>query len=269
MIVILSHKRKMKKKLLAIIVSTLSVLFLLCGCDSGDTKAQSEATQVDTKYEELYASIKKEIEITEDLEKDYFVKYYDLNDLNNAKEAAKVAVMNSDEEAYDKVLEDIKSENEKLSEYLKNEKENIYNSQTVIEMGSEYPFKVKESELPVRWDFKPVEKQTSDYPVWVINIEPQTTDTPWTACLFIGSTSSNYTYVINQIETKEIQVKTPGGEMKNALVNTELKFTVLEGFEYDEKVPLNERPAYLVKQGNAVVLLLQSYDGGEFFVPYK
>lgn len=259
----------MKKRLLVIIISMLSVLFLLSGCNSGDSKVESEETEVDTKYEELYAAIKKQIETTDDLEKDYFAKYYDLNDLSNAKEAAQIAVTNSDEESYDKVLEDIKSENEKLSEYLKNEKENIYNSQTVMEIGSEYPFKVEESELPVQWDFQPVEKQTSDYPVWVINLEPKTTDTPWTACLFIDNSSSNYTYAINQIETKEIQVKTPGGEMKNALVNTELKFTVLEGFEYDEKVSLNERPAYLVKQGNAIVLLLQSYDGGEFFVPYK
>lgn len=245
------------KKELAIIASGIVLVTALCGCVSNQEKA----------VQNTYAEIKKEISIAENLEKDYFAQYYDLHDISTARDAAQDAINNSKEECYDEVLHDLSSENTKLSTYLDKEKEKLYNEQTTTDIAYEFPFEVSKSLLPQSWSFEPETKQSSAYPTWIVTYEPDTTDGSPTICFFINDQSPEFSYVINHIETKEINVMNENGEIQNALVNTELKCTVNDGYR-DVNIPLNERPAYFVVCNDQVKLLLQSYEGEDYFIPY-
>lgn len=76
--------------------------------------------------------------------------------------------------------------------------------------------------------------------------------------------------VSNQIDTKKISVQDDNRELKDALVNTEVLFTIQEGYTVDESSVLNERPAYLLKmKSGEIYLALQDYDGSEFYVLYN
>lgn len=246
----------MKKKL-SIVVLCLAFTTMLFGC-----KANEEEYIQDT-----YATIKKTIAFAEDLENDYFAQYYDLNNLTVAKESAQDAVDNSKEESYDEVLNALETETQKLNDYLTKEKEKLYNEQTSTDITYEFPFEVPESSIPQEWFFAPETKQSSAYPTWVISNEAETTDGAPIMGFYIDDSSAEFSYAVNQIPTKEIQVMDEDGEIQSALVNTELKCTVNEGYQ-DPYIPLNERPAYLVICNGQVKLLLQSYEGDEYYVPY-
>lgn len=245
----------MKQKL-TIVALCVVLISVLCGCESNEDSIQN-----------TYAEIKKTISITESLENDYFAQYYNLNNLTVAKNAAQDAINNSKEESYGEILKNLKNENEKLSDYIDKERKKIYNEQTSTDATYEFPFEVSESSLTQNWSFKPEVKQSSSYPTWIVTSEADTTDGTPIICFFIDDSSPEFSYAISQIQTKEIQVMNTDGQIKSALVNTELKCTVKDGYQ-DRNIPLNERPAYFVVCNGQIKLLLQSYEGDDYYVPY-
>ena len=85
----------MKKKLLALALC-FSVSFGLMACGG----AKVESTESTDNSEELFASIRTELNTSEKLESNYFSSFYDLKDFDSAKDAANTALDNSDKESY-------------------------------------------------------------------------------------------------------------------------------------------------------------------------
>ena len=78
-----------------------------------------------------------------------------------------------------------------------------------------------------------------------------------------------YNYTIKQIPTKEIAVQDENRELQKVLVNTQITFKVLEKFSWENKVSLNERPAYFFKdKKDQIYLALKDYEGGEYYILY-
>ncbi len=258
------------KKIFSILSAISFSLLLLSACSSAKSNSQNGSSAIFMdKSTETYASIKRELEKTEQLEANYFAKYYDLTPVNEAKKAAEIAISNSSEDEYESVFKTLSSENSSLDKFIETEEDKIYNIQTEDMPQNEYPFQVHESDLPEEWSFQPIVMQSSKFPSWVITSQPDTTDGKPSANLFINDSSSNYDFSINTISTKEIKVQDENEEIKTALVNTEVIFKQQENYGRDKDTALNERPAYLVKNKNGtIVLLLQSYEGEDYYVPY-
>lgn len=227
----------------------------------GDYKDSSDYVE-----KNLYSMIKDELSRTDNLLEDYFSdSYYNINKLNESKEAAETAVSSSKNDSYIDTFENLKKANNKFEEFIQGERDKLYNEQTHI--SEEAPFEVDTSELPENWNFKPAEKQSSAYPVWIITHESYTTDTPAGANLFIDNQSAEYTFDVHSVETKEIDVKDKDGSITKALVNTEVIFTVQPDYEIFHN-PLNSRPMYFIKKDAQIVLLVPSYEGEDFYIPY-
>ena len=254
----------MKKKLLALALC-FSVSFGLMACGG----AKVESTESTDNSEELFASIREELNTSEKLESNYFSSFYDLKDFNSAKDAANTALDNSDKESYESVLSAIKEQNESLKAFIDKKTDEIYNAVTADSPTSEYPFCVDAEELGETFSLYPICKVSSNEPEWIVGDEPKTTDGEATACLFIDGSSQNYTYEIKQIDTTELQVKTnDDGTIEKALANTQINFTS-DCPEWDDMHAMNERDMYLVKDKSGNVnLLVPSYSGDEYYIPY-
>lgn len=143
-----------------------------------------------------------------------------------------------------------------------------FKSVTELEANEEFPFAVKESDLPKTWSFKPLIKQRINYPTWVVTHESDVLDEPPTASLYIDGSSAEYYYTVNQVETKEIMIQDENRELQKTFVNTEVVFKAKDGYR-GEEIPLNERPAYLLKDKNGqIYLALKDYDGEDWYVLY-
>lgn len=220
----------------------------------------------------MYGLIKKELETTQKLKVNYFAQYYDLKKVESTKFEAEEIISNSLEEKYEIVYQDLKTENDSLQTYIDNEYEKIFNMQTSEEMGYAYPFAVDETHLPEFWSLKPIVKQSSSHPTWIHKGESEVTDKPPYVSLFINGSSQQYDYKTENIETKKINVQNVNGEIKTALVNTEIVFKQQNRHpvNMDENTLLNERPAYLLvdKGTSNIYIALQNYDGEDYYVLY-
>lgn len=219
-------------------------------------------------YNEYYKLLKEEIEEADKLLADYFSEGYDVSKLTETKNNAKIAIEKSDFVNYKEIYSSLSSQDNALNQHIEDEMSKIYNTSTGL--SDQYPFGVDVSEMPAEWSYKPLIKQKSNFPTWVITSEADTLDGQPYANLFINSSSSEYYYAVNQIDTKKISVQDDNRELKDALVNTEVLFTIQEGYAVDESSVLNERPAYLLKmKSGEIYLALQDYDGSEFYVLYN
>lgn len=218
--------------------------------------------------EEQYAAIKTELENTETLQKNYFAKYYDMNDLEKAKSDAEMAVEKSDEENYGTVLAELQSQNNAFSAYISSEVDKLYNAQT---SDGEYPFAVDVQDVSVGFYAELLVKQTSSHPHRVDINEPTYTDESPYAHLWIDGSSRTYDYRIRNVKTKEIKVENENGEIEKALVNTQIKFTLQNRHPVNmgEEEFLNERPGYLFEDKDGYwVLALKNYDNKDYYVLY-
>ena len=245
----------MKKIFLSVLCIVMMILSL-CGCSN---------------TEETYASIKKEIELTEKLESDYFAQYYDMKRISKAKENAEQAIEDSNEEVYNDVLAELQTQNETMMEYIQAERDKLYNVQTNKDVGSKYPFAFNIEELPIGWFAEPLTKPTSSHPSRIDILDSGYSDIAPYACIWIDSSSREYDYNIRNIDTKEICVENENGEIEKALVNTEIQFKQRDRnpVNKDKYRELKERPAYFMENKNGdTILALQNYDGKDFYVLY-
>lgn len=228
------------------------------------------------KYNELYEKLGEEVKKTEEYKKDYFVEDYDTSKIDETTKNVNEALENSDCESYESLYSDISRQNESLKQFIDEKKDNLYNVQTSQDPNEKYPFKVDESEIPVdSYDFSPVNLQSSKHPHWIHSNEPETTDEPYTVCMYRDG-SYRYTISTKQKKTKKIKVQSDDKSIKTALVNTQVKFAIVPELR-DNKlimaidyVKQDERPGYFCKdKHDQIILLLKSYDGEDYYVPYS
>ncbi len=216
----------------------------------------------------LYANLTKELKHSKELLSSYFAQQFDTKDIEIASADAQAAIDSSDSNGYYKVYKALKKADSELDSYIKSEKKKSYSTETY---SGDMPFRLEESDLPSKWSFKPLKLQSSATPNWIISTK-EATDLPTYINLFINGSSRNYTYQLNQIPTKEIKIQDENGEMKTALVNTEVKFSAAfdQAANNDPDKELNERPAYFFARAkdNAIVLALQNYDSEDYYVLY-
>lgn len=224
--------------------------------------AEKEFTQ------QLYSATKKEIETADKLAGNYYTQYYDAKGFDAARENAEAVLNSSDEERYSEAYSELKAENESLQSYIDGETAKSYSVTT--DLDDEYPFMIDEEHLPSQWNFSPIVMQTSSHPTNVVSMK-KATDLPTYIDLFINGSSRNYTYAISQFPTKEISVQGENGEIKTALVNTEVRFAAAfdQAANHDPSKELNERPGYFfVDKNGYIVLALPNYDGEDHYVLY-
>ena len=214
----------------------------------------------------IYSSIKREVEKAQTLENRYFSKYYDLNDFNKAKAAAKEALEKSNVDTYSDVFFDLKNQNDGLASYIDSEIKKLYNVQT--DENGKYPFAVNIDLTAIEWDAEPIRKQNSKHPTWIICSEPDTTDEKPKAIIFTGDECTGECAFENiNVAEKEILIENDKGDIERAIVNTQINFKEVG---YGAISDLNERPAYLLKNKNGeTILALQNYEGKDYFVLYN
>jgi len=218
-------------------------------------------------YNNYYRRLTESIDTANNLKKNYFTKWYDTSKFDGSVQEAEAAISNKSYKEYQSKYEVLTKQIELLNGFIQDSLTSIYNNVTDV-TNHEYPFAVKEEELPKTWSFKPMVKQTASFPTWVMTREAEILNEPPIACLFIGP-SADYHYTINQIETKEITVQDENRQPQKALVNTEVRFKAKEEFSYEKNIPLNERPAYFIKDKKGrICLVLQNYEGGNDYVIY-
>lgn len=213
----------------------------------------------------MYSSIKREIELTQSLEKNYFANYYNTQELFKAKDDAAKAIEDSNVDTYYDVYFALQQQNADLSAFIESEVKKLYNVQTNI--SDEFLFAVDLDLSAIEWDAEPIKKQNSKHPTWIICSEPDTTDTPPHAIIFSGDIcTGDCIFDIVNIEDKEITVEDKDGNLKKAIVNTQVNFTEVG---YGTASNLNERPAYLLKNKDGNILLaLKNYEGKDYYVLY-
>ena len=222
--------------------------------------AEKEFTQ------QLYSATKKEIEAADKLASNYYTQYYDAKGFDAARESAEAVLNSSDEERYSEAYSNLKAENESLQSYIDGETAKSYSVTT--DLDDEYPFMIDEGHLPSQWNFSPIVMQTSSHPTNVVSMK-KATDLPTYIHLYINGSSRDYTYALSQVPTKEINVQDKNGEIKTALVNTEVSFTAVIKQAADHEMELNERPGYFfVDKSGYIVLALPNYDGEDHYVLY-
>ena len=224
--------------------------------------AEKEFTQ------QLYSATKKEIETADKLAGNYYAQYYDAKGFDAARESAEAVLNSSDEERYSEAYLNLKAENESLQSYIDGETAKSYSVTT--DLDDEYPFMIGEEHLPSQWLFSPIVMQTSSHPANVVSMK-KATDLPTYINLYINGSSRDYTYALSQVPTKEINVQDKNGEIKTALVNTEVSFTAAfdQAVNRDPGKELNERPGYFfVDKNGYIVLALPNYDGEDHYVLY-
>ena len=241
---------------LAFIMVIMTLSFASCGTDP----------------KELYFSIATELETSDKLLNNYFANKYDLKDFNNAVQNARTALDNSDEKAYQAVLSELQKQNKAFEAFINDRVNEIYNAQTSQDNSTDYPFKVDVSELPENhWSFKPLILQSSMNPTWIMTTPPETTDANPSMCIFF-KWSAYYDFDVRDIDTKKITVQNENGELTNALVNTEVKISVRDGFNYMDEPPFyTSNPAYLLKNKSGSIMLAVKCrdDGSDYFILYK
>lgn len=217
----------------------------------------------------LYSEISEALEKFDSEKTGYFASRYDLAELNAVAEDARKALESSDEEAYADIHEAIKDELSKFEKFVKDERRKSYS----VDMGEDpaFPFAVPSFILPTEWSLKPAVMQTSSHPNWVL-CEKEAVDLPLYVNFFINGSSRDYTYEVASVPTKAISVQNEDGEIVEALVNTEVRFTA--AFEQwannDPNKELNERPGYFfVDRDFNCCLALQNYDGEDYYVIYR
>ena len=222
--------------------------------------AEKEFTQ------QLYSATKKEIETADKLAGNYYTQYYDAKGFDAARENAEAVLNSSDEERYSEAYSELKAENESLQSYIDGETAKSYSVTT--DLDDEYPFMIDEEHLPSQWSFSPIVMQTSSHPTNVVSMK-KATDLPTYIHLYINGSSRDYTYALSQVPTKEINVQDKNGEIKTALVNTEVSFTAVIRQAADREMELNERPGYFfVDKNGYIVLALPNYDGEDSYALY-
>ena len=222
--------------------------------------AEKEFTQ------QLYSATKKEIETADKLAGNYYTQYYDAKGFDAAKESAEAVLNSSDEERYSEAYSNLKAENESLQSYIDGETAKSYSVTT--DLDDERPFMLDEGHLPSQWNFSPIVMQTSSHPSNVVSMK-KATDLPTYIHLYINGSSRDYTYALSQVPTKEINVQDKNGEIKTALVNTEVSFTAVIRQAANHEMELNERPGYFfVDKSGYIVLALPNYDGEDHYVLY-
>ena len=222
--------------------------------------AEKEFTQ------QLYSATKKEIETADKLAGNYYTQYYDAKGFDAARENAEAVLNSSEEERYSEAYSELKAENESLQSYIDGETAKSYSITT--DLDDEYPFMLDEGHLPSQWLFSPIIMQTSSHPANVFSMK-KATDLPTYIHLYINGSSRDYTYALSRVPTKEINVQDKNGEIKTALVNTEVSFTAVIRQAADHEMELNERPGYFfVDKSGYIVLALPNYDGEDHYVLY-
>lgn len=230
---------------------------------------REEISQEIKSYNTYYASLKNEVERSENLLNDYFAKDYDTSNINTTKDNAQNDIENADFKSYEQAYNDLYQQDNALEQYIKDESGKIFNY-PCSNSNTNYPFAVDIDLFSSTNAYEPIVKQTSANPTLVVFYEPKTLDSLPYACLFIDDESAEYTCSVNQIETKEISIQDETHEIKKALVNTEITFKKNDDYGTDKNTALNERPAYLLKTKNGqVYLALKSYDGDDFYLLYQ
>ena len=220
------------------------------------------------KYNKYYTLLTETVENSNNLKKNYFSKTYDTSKLDTTKDKAEKAISESEYTQYEELYNTLSEQNTILETNIQKSLSEIYNKVT-DEENFDFPFAVKEAEIPAQLSFKPLVKQTESYPTWVTSRDSEVLNEPPVACLFIGGSSAEYNYTIKQIPTKEIAVQDENRELQKVLVNTQITFKVLEKFSWENKVSLNERPAYFFKdKKDQIYLALKDYEGGEYYILY-
>lgn len=241
---------------ITLVLSLLIIMTLSTACTSEE----------DSK--KIYKELKEELKASTELEKSYFSQYYDMEAFSNAKANAQKAIDNSDSEKYSDVYKALKEENSKLSSFIEDEGKKIYNIPTG-NPNKPFPFAINPEDIIPPLQAKPLIKQNSKHPTWVILSEPDTTDENPYANLFINDSSGEYDYTIQNLETTEIKVQDENKNLQTALVNSQISFILQENYSADENTNLNERPAYLlVDKEEHIILALKSYDGEDYYVLY-
>ena len=217
----------------------------------------------------LYAEISEALQKFDSEKTGYFASRYDLVELNAVAEDARKALESSDEKTYADIHEAFKRELSEFEKFVKDERKKSYS----VDMGEDpaFPFAVPSSILPTEWSLKPTVMQTSSHPNWVL-CEKEAVDLPPYVNFFINGSSRDYTYEVASVPTKAISVQNEDGEVVEALVNTEVRFTA--AFEQwannDPNKELNERPGYFFIDKNFnCCLALQNYDGEGHYVIYR
>lgn len=215
-----------------------------------------------------YKAITKTLQDIENIRSNYFAQYYDTSELDAAIDSAQSSLDQSDTDNYESIYDDLSDEYQKFDSFIKDEQEKIYNSPTSVD--AQYPFAVDVTDVTdlVGYQFSPINKQSSSTPTWVIFVDSETTDTLPTADLFINDLSADYTYEISNTDTQEIEVQNEDMNLQTALVNTQIKFNIKPDYSIGVDEQKNMRTAYLINKDGVLELLLQSYDGDTYYIPY-
>lgn len=219
----------MIKKLIAVMSLALMVV-VLCACGQSP--------------EEQYALIKEELKTTESLQSSFFADYYDTKDLEKAKADAEKAIEESNEDVYKEVLTELQAQNEAFLSFIESEKEKSFS----IETGDgDYPFAIDESSIEYYICMIPYEKHSSEYPVDVCFFEADTTDELPLFDFNVKNGICIYSYELQNIDTKWIDVQDGNGEVQKAFVNTEMVFyPAPDSWEPDNELyPLETGSVYL------------------------
>lgn len=238
--------------------------------DKADIKNYAQYKEALKKYNSIiYKEIKKELEKSTESENNYFAQYYDTKNFLNAKLNAQKVIDNSDSEKYSEAYKSLKKENIDISSFIEEESKKIYNIPTSESPDGNFPFSINTEKIVPPIQGKPLIKQNSKHPTWILFIEPDTTDEKPYVNLFINDSSSNYDYKIQDIETTEIKVQDENKDIQTALVNSQINFKVQENYSVNEDTKLNERPAYLfLDKDERIMLALKSYDKEDYYILY-
>ena len=239
--------------------------------DSGQKEQVSNIDSLEEAQERLnqiaYEQLVAELNATDELHASYFAQFYDMSNISYQEQYARSVIEHTTEEEYIDALESLKTANEEFESFISERTSESYSRQT---NGGECPFAFDVSALPEEWSFQPASMQTSSHPTWVTS-HREATDLPEYINFFINGGSRDYTYQITDIPTTEIRIRDENGDIRTALVNTQVSFAAAfdQSANQDPNKELNERPAYLlVTKENHMVLALQNYDGEDWYVPY-
>lgn len=233
--------------------------------DALTSETQKLEDYIDT---EGYAAISKLVEKSNELKSNYFAKYYNTSILDAVKNDAQAIINRKDVLSYAEAYDNLSSEYDKLSDFISDQESQCYNDP--ISNDADHPFAVEIGDEILEHFFEPIKMQSSATPQEVLFSPAETTDGQPYANLFIDNSSANYSYTINTIDTKEVQVQTEDGSLTNAYVNTEVDFTIVPEYSVGgNEEALNQRPAYFISKDGSIELLLQSYDGDTFYIVYQ
>lgn len=218
----------------------------------------------------LYAELSKALDTEAKAEKSFFAKYYDMNSLLAAKNAAQKAIEGSDTDGYYDSLESLNSELELFIGYVNAEEAKSYSIQT---NDGDYPFAVEESLIKPSWILDPYPKRSSDYPYYLVFIEGTTTDEPTQMTYDIGDKIiCAYDIQIEQADTSWIDVELPDGTTQKAFVNTKvvLSSTNTNWGQHNDAYQLEgDNTCYMLKTSDGAKLAVKDLVTGNGYILYK